>query len=188
MTFVALLALACVAGCQTEPQTDAKKDALHSEAEAALKQMYASDAGMRDLVDRSYAYAVFPNVGKGGVIVGGAYGRGEVYEQGRFIGYADLTQGSVGLQLGGQTFKELLIFENRQALENFKSGKLKFTANASAVAVKAGASAQARFTDGVAAFVQPNGGLMFEASIGGQEFSFKPSGETSGGPSTRPSR
>lgn len=177
MTLTVLLAAALLAGCQTDPQTDAKKDALHSEAEAALKQIYADDPGVRDLVNRSTGYAIFPNVGKGGLIVGGAYGRGLVYQQGRFMGYADLTQASVGLQLGGQTFKELLVFENSQAFDNFKTGKLKFTANASAVAVKAGAAAQARFTDGVAAFVQPNGGAMFELSIGGQEFSFKPAAE-----------
>ena len=179
MTIVALLAFVFLTGCQTEPQNDAKKDALHGEADAALKDMYATDPGLKDLVGRSYGYAIFPNVGKGGVIVGGAYRRGVVHEQGKFIGYADLTQASIGLQLGGQTFKELIVFENKQALDNFRSGKLKFTANASAVAVKAGASAEAHFKDGVAVFVQPNGGLMFEVSVGGQEFTFKSAAEAS---------
>ena len=99
----------------------------------------------------------------------------EVYENGKMIGFADLTQASIGLQAGGQTFSEIIVFENENALNKFKNNKLEFSAQASAVALKAGASAQARFENGVAVFTKPKGGLMFEASIGGQKFNFKPS-------------
>ena len=109
--------------------------------------------------------------------LGGAYGRGEVYERGQRIGYSDITQATIGLQAGGQSFSELIVFENAAALDRFKTGKFSFSANASAVAVKAGAAGAANFKDGMAVFVKPQGGLMFEASIGGQEFSYKPLSE-----------
>ena len=160
-------------GCETAPKDPAKRDALKSEAEAALESMTRTDPGLRDFIDRGAGYAIFPNIGKGGVGVGGAYGRGIVYDKsGRMLGYSDLTQASIGLQLGGQSFKELLVFENEAALNRFKGDKASLTANASAVALKSGAAAQARFQDGVAVFTQANGGAMFEASVGGQQFKF----------------
>jgi lipid-binding SYLF domain-containing protein len=131
---------------------------------------------------------IFPSVGKGGVIVGGAYGRGEVYEQGQLVGYADVTQATVGAQLGGQTFSELIVFENREAMDRFKRGNFEFAANVSAVALKAGAAAAARYTNGVAVFVKPEGGAMFEASIGGQKFTFQARTEGGGTATTQPSR
>jgi lipid-binding SYLF domain-containing protein len=179
---VALLAL-LFAGCETAPKSEAKKATLEDEAMAALNRLKRTDPSLADLLDRSYGYVIFPNVGKGGVIVGGAYGKGVVYEQGRQVGYADLTQATIGAQLGGQTFTELLVFENKQAMDRFKNNQLAFTANASAVAISAGAAKAARFENGVAVFVQPNGGLMFEASVGGQKFTFVPI--EGAGPSTQ---
>jgi len=111
---------------------------------------------------------------KGGAIVGGAYGRGEVYEQGKMIGWADLSQATVGAQLGGQSFSELILFENKATLDSFRNGKLKFATNASAVALKSGAAESAKYTDGVLVFVEPREGLMLEAAVGGQSFSFPP--------------
>lgn len=162
-----------LAGCATSPNTDAKKEELRNEAQSAVKGMKATEPGLDGLLKNAHAYAIFPSVGKGGVIVGGAYGRGEVYEKGTFIGYTDLSQANIGLQLGGQTFRELILFENAMALEKFKTGKVKFAADASAVALKSGAAATAKFTEGVMVFTEPNGGLMFEASIGGQQFTFE---------------
>lgn len=161
-------------GCSTEPKTDEGKASLHDDAVATLNQFQREDTGLKGFLDRGYGYVIFPSVGKGGLGVGGAHGQGEVYEQGRMIGFASLTQASIGLQAGGQTFSELIVFENKEALDRFKNNKLEFSAQASAVALKAGASAQARFENGVAVFVKPKGGLMFEASIGGQKFNFKP--------------
>jgi len=176
MTAAALaLALgAGIVGCSTEPKNDNAKAELKSESSAALTHFKGQDAGLESLLSSAYAYAIFPSVGKGGLIVGGAYGRGEVYEQGRFIGYADISQASVGAQIGGQSFSELIVFQDAKALERFKYGKVKFSATASAVAIKSGAAATAKYSDGVVIFIDPKGGLMAEASVGGQEFSFKP--------------
>jgi lipid-binding SYLF domain-containing protein len=178
-----LAAALVVTGCSTAPKNQTEKDALRGEADAALQRMTAQDPSLRNFVDRAHGHAVFPNIGKGGLIVGGSYGRGVVYEQGQFVGYADLTKVSVGLQAGGQAFRELIVFQNKEALDDLKFGKLKFDATASAVAVNAGAAATADYRNGVVVFAQPIGGLMAEASIGGQEFGFVPAG---GGSTTRP--
>jgi lipid-binding SYLF domain-containing protein len=136
--------------------------------------MKANDASLDGFLRNAYGYAIFPSVGKGGFIVGGGHGRGEVYEQGKFIGFADITQATVGAQVGGQTYSELIVFQNKQALDNFRYGKIKFTANASAVAIKSGASAAANYSNGVAIFTMAQGGLMAEAAVGGQEFGLVP--------------
>ena len=176
------LALATV-GCNTAPKNQGQKDALRAEADAAVERMTAQDPSLRNFINGAHGYAVFPNIGKGGLIVGGTYGRGVVYEQGEFIGYADLTKVSVGLQAGGQAFRQLIVFQNKEALDDLRFGKLKFDATASAVAVNAGAAATADYRNGVVVFAQPIGGLMAEASIGGQEFGFVPAG---GRATTRP--
>ena len=133
--------------------------------------MNAEDPGVNALVRRGYGYALFPTVTKGGLVVGGARGQGVLYEQGRHTAYCDLTQATVGLQAGGQTFSELLVFENKAALDRFKAGQLTFAADASAVALKTGvATADISFVDGVAVVVSPIGGVMVEAAIGGQQF------------------
>ena len=133
-----------------------------------------TDPGIQGFIDSSAGYAVFPSVGKGAVGVGGAFGRGELIQGGRMVGYCSLTQASVGAALGGQKYSELIFFETPQALEKFKSGDYTFSAQASAVALKSGASANAKYADGVAVFTMGEEGLMVEASIGGQKFSFQP--------------
>jgi lipid-binding SYLF domain-containing protein len=135
--------------------------------------MSAEDPGVAALVQKGYGYAMFPTVTKGGLVVGGARGQGVVYERGRHVGYCDLTQGSVGLQAGAQTFSELLVFENKAALDRFKAGQLNFAADASAVVLKTGVAADARFIDGVAVVVSPIGGAMVEAALGGQQFTYQ---------------
>ncbi len=167
------LALTGVVGCGTSPSSETKREELKDDAKSSLKKLENEDAGLSDFISKAYGYAVFPSVGKGGLLVGGAYGRAEVYEQGEFVGYASLTQASVGLQAGGQEFTELVVFENKDAMERFKNNRVSFAANASAVALKSGAAASAKYDNGVAVFTKPTGGLMFEASIGGQQFTFK---------------
>jgi len=159
-------------GCETAPKNEAQRENLVDEAHTALKSMQNVDSGLASFMDRAYGYAIFPNVGKGGLVAGGAYGKGSVYEQGKFIGYADLRQGTVGLQAGGQNFSELIVFENKAALDAFTNNKFEFAANASAVALKPGVSKSANFDKGVAVFTHPKGGLMVEAAIGGQQFTF----------------
>ena len=173
MNLIAVTCLgALVVGCSTSPKTTAAKEDLQGGAQRAIDRMAAADPDLRGVIDRSHGYAVFPKVGKGGVIVGGAYGRGVVYEQGNMIGYADLTQASVGAQLGGQTYSELIVFQTADALNRFRNNQLEFAATASAVILKQGAAKAAEFKDGVAIFVQPRAGAMAEASVGGQKFTF----------------
>jgi lipid-binding SYLF domain-containing protein len=168
------IVFALVAGCQTAPKTEEKREGLLMNANETVKQMEAADPSLRNFIDKSAGYVAFPQVGKGAYIVGGSYGRGIVYEKGEFIGYADISQATIGLQAGGQTFKELVVFESVRDLDRFKNGKVALAANLSAVALKTGAAESARYTDGVAVFVQPIGGLMVEAAIGGQQFTYQP--------------
>jgi lipid-binding SYLF domain-containing protein len=178
--FVALLIpcglILAAAGCETAPKTPAARNALRDQGQAAVKAMRADFPKVGEAIDSGYGYAVFPEVTKAGAVVGGGYGRGSVYEQGRFIGYADITKVSAGAQVGAQTFRELIVFQNKEALERFKSSKLKFDANASAVILNAGGAVTADYTDGVLVYCQPVGGAMAEASVGGQEFGFVPAG------------
>ena len=163
-----------IAGCQTTPETPSGRDELNNSSEAVVKRFQAEDPSLRDVMHRAYGYAVFPKAGKGGFIVSGGYGRGVVYEQARLIGYADITQASVGATVGGQSFEELIVFESRESLERFKNNQLAFAANASAVAIESGKAASARYENGVMVFLEPKKGAMLDASVGGQKFTFVP--------------
>jgi lipid-binding SYLF domain-containing protein len=147
---------------------------LAEEAQATLRKLEAKDPGLKQLLKKAYAYAIFPTVGKAGLVVGGSYGRGVVYERGKLVGYATIGQTTIGVQVGGITYTELLAFENRQAFDRFKQGGLKFAAGAAAVLVKAGAAGQADYEKGVIALAYSRGGMLLEAAIGGQKFTFKP--------------
>jgi lipid-binding SYLF domain-containing protein len=167
----------------------------------ALAEKYADtiqvfrDAGQSGkFFDNCYGYAVFPSIGKGGIGIGGAHGSGRVYEKGSHVGDTSMTQVTVGLQFGGQAYSEIIFFQDKRALDEFASGKFEFGAEASAVAITAGASAQATtagtgagasetknkattagsYQKGYAIFTVAKGGLMYEAAIGGQKFSYKP--------------
>lgn len=164
-----------IAACSTAPKTSEGKSELEAKADATVERFKATDASMaKHFFSTAKAYAVFPTVGKGAVGVGGAYGKGVLYEGGRIVGYCDLSQGSIGFQLGGQAYSEIIFFEDDLALQNFKSGTLEFAAQASAVAAAADASANADYDHGVAVFTMAGKGLMYEASIGGQGFSYQP--------------
>jgi peptidoglycan-associated lipoprotein len=148
--------------------------ALARDVQTALALARARDASLPAFLGRAYGYAVFPTVGKGAIGLGAAHGEGEVYERGKKIGYADLTQGTIGLQLGGQTYTEIIAFQNKAALDDFKNGDRKFAGQASAVAIKAGAGANAGFTNGVSVLTMGEQGFMLEASLGAQSFTFEP--------------
>ena len=132
------------------------------------------DPGMEKIFSDAVGYAVFPTVGKGAIGIGGARGKGWVYHGGSVIGKSTLTQVSIGFQLGGQAYSEIVFFQTKQALDNFKLGHLKLDAQASAIALTARASADLAYRNGVAIVTMAKGGLMYEASVGGQKFSFKP--------------
>jgi lipid-binding SYLF domain-containing protein len=149
--------------------------------------------------DNSVGYAVFPTIGKAGIGVGGAYGKGKVYQGGKVIGNTSMAQASIGLQLGGQAYTQIIFFETADALKNFTSGNFEFGAGASAVAITAGASASTStgggttagisggkkdagttslgYRKGMAVFTVAKGGLMYEASLSGQKYSYEPLGE-----------
>jgi lipid-binding SYLF domain-containing protein len=171
---VVAVAAFLVAGCATAPKTAEGKAELAAKVQTAKASAVKSDPGLQKFFDEAAGYAIFPTVGKGAIGVGGAYGRGELYEGGQVVGYCTLTQASIGLQLGGQAYTEMIFFETQAALDRFKSGNFAFAAQASAVALKSGASANAKYTDGVAVFTMGEAGLMYEASIGGQKFSYEP--------------
>ncbi len=145
--------------------------------------------------DTAYGYAVFPTIGKGGAVLGGAYGKGRVYAQGAHVGDVKMTQVTLGFQLGGQAYSQIIFFQDERAYKEFTGGNFEFGAQATAVAITAGASAATTTTGssagasggkhdattvgggyykGMAVFTVAKGGLMYEASIGGQKFSYTP--------------
>jgi lipid-binding SYLF domain-containing protein len=175
ISLVAVLAVASVIpiACATAPESSADKRELQEEAEQAAARARQHDNGLAAVMDAAHAYAVFPKVGKGAAGVGGAYGKGVVFQDDRVIGYCDVTQATVGAQLGGQTYTEIVCFESPQALQHFKDGELAFDAQATAVAIDAGTGANVDYRDGVAVFTTNEKGLMAEASVGGQKFSYE---------------
>jgi len=153
-------------------QTSRKDKRLVDDCVEAKADFIATDGLMKNLFESAYGYVIFPNVGKGGIGIGGAAGNGIVYERGSVIGKAKLTQVSIGFQFGGQAYREVIFFESKADLDRFKENKIEFSAQASAVAVTAGASANVKYKEGVMIFTQQKGGLMYEASIGGQKFNY----------------
>jgi lipid-binding SYLF domain-containing protein len=143
-------------------------------ARNTIAEFKKTDPGIDTFFKKAHGYAVFPEITKGAVGIGGAAGDGTVFERGAAIGSSSMTQVTIGLQLGGQTYSEVIFFKDKAALDNFKHGNYEVSANASAIALKEGASKTADYSNGVAIFTMGKGGLMFEASIGGQKFSYEP--------------
>jgi len=152
----------------------ARADDPVKEAQEAIEVFKKADQGISKFLAAAAGYAVFPTVGKGAIGVGGAHGSGVLFEKGNPIGKASLTQVTVGLQLGGQSYSEIIFFQTAAALTDFKKGSFALAAEASAVALAAGASANAKYQNGVAVFTVAKGGLMYEASVGGQKFKYEP--------------
>ena len=188
LLIVLLIALVVLgtASCSGKPQTPAQRKSLVGDADATLQTMLDRDGDLAPLLDRSAGYAIFPNLGKGGVIVGGAFGRGAVYRGGpkhrALEGYARVTQGSVGGTIGARAFAMLLVFERESDLKRFIDGsELAFGAEATAIAIDEGSSATTPFDNGVAVFAMPKGGLMADASLSGQKFAFERAGTSDAG-------
>ncbi len=157
-------------------------------------EVFKKSPAVQPFFENAYGYAVFPTVGKGGIGIGGAYGKGQVYRGGEVTGTTSLIKVTIGFQLGGQAFSEIIFFQDQRAYNEFTNGSFEFDAAASAVAITAGAQAKAgtdgatagasagpatgtqaktNYRKGMAVFVHTKGGLMYEAAIGGQKFSFK---------------
>ncbi|MCM4161367.1 lipid-binding SYLF domain-containing protein [Antarcticibacterium flavum] len=167
--FVLALLLLASCGSMRNTEEDLRRDA--SDARTDIRQNHSNAA---QLLENSAGYAIFPNVGKGAYIIGGASGNGVVYENNTIVGYADLKQVDIGLQAGGKSFVEVLIFETKTDLERFKEGGYELGANASAVILDKGVSRDIDFQDGVAVITMPKGGAMAGVSVGGQRFTFQP--------------
>jgi len=157
--------------------------------------IYKKSEAVQPFFKNAYGYAVFPTIGKAGIGIGGSYGKGQVYQGGKVTGEVSMIKGSIGWQFGGQAFSQMIFFEDKRAYDEFTSGNFEFDASASAVAITAGAQAKAgsegatagvsagpatgtqakaNYRKGMAVFVHTKGGLMYEATIGGQKFTFKP--------------
>ena len=179
---IALLMLLPLAAAQADEYTDTIK-------------VFENAGESKAFFGKSYGYAVFPTIGKAGFGIGGAYGKGRVYEQGRYVGDTSMTQASIGFQLGGQAFSQIIFLQDKRAFEEFTGGNFEFGADASVVAITAGANAQATTTGstagasggkndattktagyykGMAIFSVAKGGLMFQAAVAGQKFSYTP--------------
>jgi lipid-binding SYLF domain-containing protein len=171
---LAAVGVLLLSGCATTPRTAESRMDLDADVRASIAKAKEADPSLDQFFSSAAGYAVFPTVGKAAIGVGGAYGRGALFEGGQRVGYCTLTQASIGLALGGQAYTEIIFFETQAALDKFKSGNFAFAAQASAVALKSGASANAKYSDGVAVFTMGEAGLMYEASIGGQKFSYEP--------------
>jgi lipid-binding SYLF domain-containing protein len=159
-------------------------------------QLFKDAGASKRFFDDSYGYAVFPGIGKGGFIVGGAHGNGRVYRKGAYVGDVSMTEVSVGLQAGGQAYREIIFFQDQRAYDEFTNGSYEFGGDVSAVAITAGAGASAgttgtsasasggqkdattagKYYRGMAVFVIVKGGAMAEAAVGGQKFNYKPKG------------
>lgn len=168
-TSILLVTLLMIAGCVSTPSDDR----MLRESRAVLDQFVSEDPGLRDWVSNAYGYVVFPEIAKGGFWIGGGFGRGVVFERGEPMGRATTSQATIGAQIGAQTYSQVIFFRDQAALRTFQRGNLEFSAQATAVAATAGAAATTSYERGVAVFNMTRGGLMAEASIGGQRFTYE---------------
>jgi lipid-binding SYLF domain-containing protein len=161
-------------GCQVSPKSSEASDVLEAQVAEAIAVMRAEDPDIERFFQRSYGYAVLPKVFKGAFVLGGAYGKGIVYQQGQKIGYCNMKQGTLGFSFGGEFFREIIFFRDQEDLAKFRNEEFTFSAQVTGVALTKGAAAKADYKSGMAVFVVAESGLMVDASLGGQKFSFVP--------------
>jgi lipid-binding SYLF domain-containing protein len=168
-----LMILSCLFVPRIVMAQDDSQARILVDSKKAKASFLKADPSMENLFKHAAGYAIFPNIGKGGVGVGGAAGKGAVYEKGLPVGTAQMVQVTVGAQAGGQAYREIIFFENKDAADRFMQNKVEFSGQVSAIAVKSGASANANYRNSVVVFTQEKSGLMLEASLGGQKFTYK---------------
>ena len=168
LTQACLLSLAAVALFVMPATAQSEEDVAE-----VIQKFEEGDPGIQAWFREAYGYAVFPSVGKGGIGIGGAHGKGLVYEQRQLVGKTTLTEVTIGFQLGGQAFSEVVFFKDKTAFDDFTRENFEFGAQVSAVALTAGVSADLAYSGGVAVVTATKGGLMYEASVGGQKFSYE---------------
>lgn len=151
-------------------------DDLAMQAKQTIADFQSADPNLGSFMNNSAAYAVFPSIGKGGLVVGGARGAGVLFENGVITGRTTVTQGSIGAQVGGQTYSQIIVFQSPSAVSNFKNGKFSLGADVNAIALSSSVSKSLplTYTRGIAVFTMPRSGLMAQAAVAGQRFSFEP--------------
>ncbi len=177
---LAVAALVPLSACSGYRESGGESDPsnyLSNQSSATIAVFKTTDPSINRFFDTAHGYAVFPSIAKGAFGVGAANGEGVVYEKGLIVGYASMTQVTIGAQIGGQAFRQVVFFQNAASFETFKRSQTEFSANASAVAARSGAASSNDYSKGVAVFVVPTQGLMAEASIGGQKFRYRAVGK-----------
>jgi lipid-binding SYLF domain-containing protein len=170
---ICFFVLLTAGGCSITPEKPEDKAVLAAEADEAIAVMKAKDPSIQRFFEKSYGYAVLPKVFKGAFIVGGAHGGGEVFEKGKMVGFCNMSQASLGFSFGGEFFREIIFFRDKEDLDAFKSEEYTFSAQVTGVALSAGAAAKADYKAGMAVFIMTDTGLMVDASLGGQKFNYE---------------
>ena len=169
-----LVVMGVLSGCTVAPKSVESKDVLSAEVDEAIAVMKIKDPDIDRFFQRSYGYAVLPKIFKGAFVLGGAYGKGIVYQQGQMVGYCNMKQGTLGFSFGGEFFREIVFFRDKEDLDKFKNAEYTFSAQVTGVALTAGAAAKADYKSGMAVFITADSGLMVDASLGGQKFNYVP--------------
>ena len=172
--FTVALLTAVATGCSTAPERAESKAVLEANVAETLAEFKDKYPSINNYFNDSYGYAVLPKVIKGAFWVGGAGGKGAVYEQGALVGYTRMTQATLGFSFGGESFREIVFFADKAALDKFRSGPFTFSGQATALVIEAGAATKANYQDGMAVFVMTRSGLIVDASIGAQKFKYVP--------------
>jgi lipid-binding SYLF domain-containing protein len=161
-------------GCATRPETVESRDLLSAKVERAIALFQATDPSIQAYFDNSYGYAALPEVTKGALLLGGAYGRGEVFARGVRVGYCSMSQASLGFSFGGQYFRQIIFFQDKAAFDRFTAGNFTMSAQVTAVALTSGSADKTDYHYGLAVFIAADQGLMVDASVGGQKFQYDP--------------
>ncbi len=169
---VMLMVSLFVAGCTTAPESREGQAVLGAEVTEAIAIFKEKDPSIDKFFKQSYGYAVLPKVFKGAIWLGGAYGKGEVYEKGQMVGYCDMKQATLGFSFGGEYFREIVFFRDKADFDRFKTDEYTFSAQVTGVAATTGAAAKADYKSGMAVFIVTDKGLMIDASLGGQKFNY----------------
>ncbi len=170
---IAFITLGIAAGCST---SSTKSESVTGDCKEAKAEFLSKDTSLKPILDKAAGYVILPGVAKGALGVGAATGKGQLFVKGKDepVGSAAMTQVTIGFQAGGQVYHEMILFEDQASLDNFRKGNFEFSAQATAVAVTAGAAATAKYEKGVMVLTVSEKGLMYEASVGGQKFSYTP--------------
>ena len=167
-----LLLFASILFTDTTKAQDSRDKRLIDDAEKAKSNFTAGNTQIQEIFDKAYGYAILPNVGKGAAGIGAAAGSGIVYEKGKMVGIVKMRQLTAGLQIGGQSYREIIFFEDKNALDRFKSYSYEFSSETSAVAMNDANDNGFEYNNGIIVFTQKKTGLMYDASVGGQKFDY----------------